>query len=66
MGLLVSITYVTTTMVLERYPVGKYLTFSYWHLNKNGLTPRAVKEVQWLEKEGRRRLYLEKKMCAQR
>jgi len=53
-------------MVLERYPVGKYLTFSYWHLNKNGLTPRAVKEVQWLEKEGRRRLYLEKKMCAQR
>jgi len=65
MAPLISITYVTTTMVLERYPVGEYLTFSYWHLNNSGLTPRAVKEVQWLEKEGRKRLHLGKKMCAQ-
>jgi hypothetical protein len=52
-------------MVLERYPVGKYLMFSYWHLKNNGLTPTAVKEVQWLGKEGRRRLYLGKK-CVHR
>jgi len=39
--------------------------FSYWHLNNSVLTPRAVKEVQWLGKEGRRRLYLGKK-CVHR
>lgn len=63
--LLISITYVTTRMVLERYPFGKYLTFSYWHLNNSGMTPGAVKEVQWLRKDGRRRLYLGKK-CVHR
>lgn len=65
LALLISIPYVTTRMVLERYPFGKHLTISYWHLNNNGMTPTALKEVQWLRKEGSRRLCLRKK-CVHR